>query len=181
MSNDVSSRMEDYLEAILRVQEKNSVARVTEIADVLGVSKPTVTSALKTLGEADLVDHESYGYIQLTEKGEEAARKVRSRHRLLRHFFRDVLGVDEETATEDACQTEHYISGTTLDRLTHFIQFISDCPRTGREWLEHFQCYCHARSTDTDTSQLCSSECKTRCLTEIRNSDAGTCEGPDIA
>ncbi len=179
MSNDVSSRMEDYLEAILQAQEESSVARVTEIAAELGVSKPTVTSALKKLGDTGLVDHESYGYIQLTEEGEEAARRVRSRHRLLRHFFRDILGVEEETATNDACQTEHYISETTLDRLTHFIHFISDCPRTGSEWLDHFQCYCKTCATEMAPSPPCSSECKARCLTEIQESNSGTCQEPD--
>lgn len=173
MSNTVSSRMEDYLEVILRIQKKNSVARVTEIADMLDVSKPTVTSALKKLGNEDLVDHETYGYIKLTEEGQKAAEDVQERHLLLRHFFLNILGVDEDTAAEDACQTEHSISETTLDRLTLFIQFIAECPRTGNEWLNHFECYC---ATNSDkTPERCSNACITRCIREIQEKKDQAC------
>lgn len=174
MSSDISSRMEDYLEAILRIQETHPVARVTELAEALDVSKPTVTSALKKLDEAGLVDHQTYGYIQLTDRGREAAENVRKRHGLLRRFFQDVLGVDATTAAEDACRAEHNISPETVQRLTRLIEFIQECPRTGEEWLDHFHCYC--RQEETPSAVECSDSCLNRCLERIETSKAGMCQ-----
>ena len=101
MPAELSPRMEDYLEAVLALQERKPVARVGEIATALGVRRPTVTAALKTLAEGGFVEHESYGYIQLTRKGRRAAEAVSRRHALLTRFFGEVLGVPEELAAED--------------------------------------------------------------------------------
>jgi DtxR family Mn-dependent transcriptional regulator len=158
--------MQDYLETILRLQESNPVARVTEIAEALQVSKPTVSSAVKNLADAGLVDYETYGYIQLTEEGRRAAEKVRNRHSVLRRFFQDVLGVGPETAAEDACRAEHSISPATVERLTRLIEFIEECPRTGDEWLEHFDCYC--AGGETVLSESCASGCLQSCQEQIR-------------
>lgn len=174
MAADVSSRMEDYLEAILRLQEENPVARVTEIAEALQVSKPTVSSAVKNLSEAGLVDYETYGYIQLTEEGRRAAEKVRERHGLLRRFFQDVLGVDAATAAEDACRAEHSISPDTVERLTRLIEFIAECPRTSDGWLQHFHCYCNGGNPEAIFEE-CAEGCLQACREQIEAREETIC------
>ena len=165
MSTQISPRMEDYLETILDIEQQKSVPRVKDIADRMGVSKPTVTAALKTLGDAGLVRHESYGYVELTRDGRKAGVDVQRRHRLLTDFFVDVLGVDPKKADEDACSVEHYISDGTLRKLTRFIEFVEQCPRSGDSWLNHFKCWCEHQG-DTES---CQAECREKCMAEMRD------------
>jgi len=177
MPAGVSPRMEDYLETILALLEEKPVARVTEIAEALNVSKPTVTSALRTLAEGKFVEHQTYGYIELTEKGRKAAERVDQRHRLLRRFFEHLLGVSPETAVEDACRAEHYVSRDTLERLTRFIEFIENCPRTGPDWLEHFHCFCKDGGRGSAEGGGCGPECIEKCMQELKASGGAIC-GP---
>jgi len=72
----LSASLEDYLEAILQVERVSRVARVSEIADQLGVSRPSVTGALKGLGARGLVSHAPYGHVTLTAEGKEIAVEV---------------------------------------------------------------------------------------------------------
>ena len=166
----VSDRQQDYLEAVLALEGENDVARVTDLADRLGVSKPTVSAALKSLRESGLLEHRRYGHVRLTREGREIARAVARRHRLLVEFFRDVLGVEGEQAVEDACGVEHHISPSTRRRLTRFIDFIEACPRTGAEWLEHFRCFCRHDEPEASESLHCRVECLERCAEEITSS-----------
>ncbi len=68
-----------------------------------------------------LVEQESYGPIKLTATGKEQALKVQKRHRMLRKFLIEILGVDPTTAEEDACLMEHAISPQTMDKLVEFL------------------------------------------------------------
>ncbi|MEF8787838.1 MAG: metal-dependent transcriptional regulator [Planctomycetota bacterium] len=173
MSSTITPALEDYLEAILDVLEDNPVARVTDIAEELDVSKPRVTTVVQDLAEDGYVDHQSYGYIQLTDRGQEVAERVRERHRLLARFFSQVLDVEEEQAEDDACSAEHYISQTTLDRLTAFMRFIEECPRTGPEWLEHFRCFCE--NEESHESDECVEDCLRACIERLKGDHAGMC------
>ena len=173
MSSRITPALEDYLEAILGVLEDNPVARVTDIAERLDVSKPRVTTVVQDLAEDGYVEHQSYGYILLTDKGEEVAERVRERHRLLNRFFRQVLDVDAEQAEEDACNAEHYISQATLDRLTAFMRFIEECPRTGPEWLEHFHCFCEREGSFEPED--CQQDCLRACVERLEGHHAGMC------
>ena len=175
MPDTLSPRMEDYLEAILWLQEENPVARVGEVAEALDVSRPTVTAAVKALGEGGFVEHESYGYIQLTPKGRRAAERVTRRHGLLRRFFEEVLGVDAERAAEDACRVEHHMSLDTAQRLARFVEFIENCPRSGPDWLKRFQCYCEREEGAGAVGANCPEECLKRCLDAFATSQAGMC------
>jgi DtxR family Mn-dependent transcriptional regulator len=173
MLTELSPRMQDYLEAILKLQDRAPVVRAGEIAADLEVSKPTVTSALKTLAEGGFVEHESYGYVRLTEKGREAASSVRRRHRLLRGFFEEVLGVSAGSAAEDACAVEHYLSKDTAERLTRFVEFIHNCPRNGADWLQHFHSYCDGDAGPGEVD--CIEHCLEECVRQIRSARSGMC------
>lgn len=115
-----SSSMQDYLEAILDLAEKDGLVRVSDIASRLSISKPSVTQMIENLKKQELVKQEPYGPVELTGAGRELATKVRQRHRLLKKFLIDVLEVDPEIAERDACMIEHVISPQTMEKLVEF-------------------------------------------------------------
>jgi DtxR family Mn-dependent transcriptional regulator len=172
-----TSRMEDYLEAVLSLGQEEGEARVTDLAEMLEVSKPTVSATLKSLESDGLVRHERYGGVCLTERGRAVARRTAESHRLLAGFLRDVLGVDEEQADRDACGVEHHISPETRERLSRFVRFIEGCPRTGPGWLEHFRCYCEHDDGTGERSAECDATCRRRCMEEV-GAAPGSCPPP---
>ena len=100
---------EDYLEQILILLEEKGYARSTDIAESLGVTKPSVSVAMKKLRENGYISMEKGGLISLTDKGYPIARRTYDRHQTLTRFFVS-LGVDEAIARKDACKIEHDIS-----------------------------------------------------------------------
>ncbi|NLB36828.1 MAG: metal-dependent transcriptional regulator [Clostridiales bacterium] len=120
--NDISASFEDYLEAIFVLRQDFGAARMTDVADFLGVSKPSVNRAVGTLKEAGYLSHESYGDITLTLEGETYAAKVLHRHKLIKRFLTDTLGVEEEIAQKDACQMEHVMSPRTIELLFKYLE-----------------------------------------------------------
>lgn len=123
---------EDYLESIYRlIEEGHGTAeegiRSVDVSEDLGVSKASVSKALSYLKEQGMVEQARYGRVLLTPKGTEYARDVWRRHRALRRFLMEELGVDAETADEEACLMEHDLSVDTMEKLyaylaTHGIQ-----------------------------------------------------------
>ena len=119
---DISPSLEDYLEAILGVMEKNEKVRVTDLSEQLNVAKSSVNQAVQKLMDLGLVTHEKYGPLELTVTGKNQAEVVRRRHRHLKDFLINVLGVDPITAEKDACAMEHHISAVTLEKLIAFLK-----------------------------------------------------------
>ncbi|MDO4571734.1 MAG: metal-dependent transcriptional regulator [Clostridia bacterium] len=104
---------EDYLEAMLMMQEKHGYIRSVDIAGQLGVTKPSVSYATKRLRENGYITMDGEGLITLSESGMEIARRIYERHKLITAFLIQ-LGVNERTAREDACRIEHDISDETF-------------------------------------------------------------------
>ena len=114
LGSSLSASLEDYLEAILQLERSSRVARVSEIAGQLGVSRPSVTGALKSLAARNLVAHAPYGHVTLTEEGTRIALEVEQRHLAIKGFLVDVLGIPEERAETTACKLEHVLEAETL-------------------------------------------------------------------
>lgn len=113
---------EDYLEAILRLREAKGQVRSVEIASLLGVTKPSVSFAMKRLRENGFICMDQDNLITLTEKGEEIAMRVYDRHKTLSTFLMKI-GVPEAIAREDACKLEHDISEESFHALRrHLLQ-----------------------------------------------------------
>lgn len=112
---------EMYLEAIYVLSLKSSAVRGIDVGDYLGYSKPSVSRALGVLKDEGLVRRDDDGFIKLTEAGEIMAKRIYERHTVLTKVLLD-LGVDEETASEDACRVEHYISDKTFDAIKAYIK-----------------------------------------------------------
>lgn len=107
---------EDYLEAMLMMREKHGYVRSIDIAAELGVTKPSVSYATKRLRENGYITMDKEGLITLTESGYAIASRIYERHRTLTAFFVR-LGVNEETAREDACKVEHDLSEETYNAI----------------------------------------------------------------
>jgi DtxR family Mn-dependent transcriptional regulator len=112
----MTQSLEDYLEMVSFLADEGEV-RITDIATRLGVSKPSVLTALKILEEQGLLEHERYRTVSLTQKGVVQAAEIRDRHSFLTVFLKDVLGVSAEVAEKDACKMEHLLSEETLKKM----------------------------------------------------------------
>lgn len=106
---NIHESAEDYLEAILRLRESKGYVRSVDIALLLGVTKPSVSFAMKKLRENNLIHMGEDNLISLTEEGQQIALRVYDRHKTIMSFLVSI-GVSEETAREDACKIEHDIS-----------------------------------------------------------------------
>ena len=138
-SKKLSPSQEDYLEAILELENTKRVARVKEIAEYLDVRMPSVSGALKQLKIKGLIDYEKNSFITLTAEGKAAASRVFEKHNLLDSFFREILLLDEKTAASEACSAEHSISKETIDRLSGLSDYLKSDVFTAldkKAWLK---------------------------------------------
>ncbi|MBS1261410.1 MAG: Transcriptional regulator MntR [Calditrichaeota bacterium] len=122
----LSANMEDYLETIYFQDLEGLPAKVKNIADTMGVSKPSVTEALSVLQERGLVLHQKYGDIELTEKGRKEADRIYHRHRLFMRLFAELFNVAPDIAEDDACKVEHLVSEETVGRVQKFLEFVDE-------------------------------------------------------
>lgn len=136
--NTLTESAQDYLEAILIIGEKKKVVRIRDIAKHLEVKMPSVVAMIKTLAKKNLVRHEYYGYVELTEEGLRQAKFIYERHKILFNFFHNLLGINSNIAKEDACKIEHYLNPKTLEYILKFIQFVETCPEGEPLWLSSF-------------------------------------------
>jgi len=114
MNNNITPSLEDYLETILFLYQRNGNVRVTDVALEMGISKPSVNKAINILKAQGCVSHEHYGLLALTAEGEAIAKEVADRHFALKRFLHELLGVDEKKAEDEACRMEHSMSRETV-------------------------------------------------------------------
>ena len=112
---------EDYLETILMLREQNGNVRSIDIVNKMNYSKPSISIAMKKLKSEGLVEMDLNGYITLTGRGEEIAQRIYSRHKLLEKVL-IAIGVDRETAEEEACRIEHVIDDDTYNKINAFYE-----------------------------------------------------------
>ena len=107
---------EMYLETIYILSRKSPYVRGTDISEYMNYSKPSVSRAVGLLKKDGLITTDEFSHIRLTEKGEEKARCIYDRHTTLTKMLIN-LGVNEETAADDACRMEHYISDESFNAI----------------------------------------------------------------
>ena len=110
---------ENYLEAILMLTREKGFVRSIDVANHLNFSKPSVSVAMANLRNALLIQVDEAGGIHLTDAGRALAEQVYEKHLLLSKYLM-AIGVDEETAVEDACRIEHVISQLSFEKLKEF-------------------------------------------------------------
>lgn len=118
----LSSSLEDYLEATYEIIQEKQGVRASDISSRLGVSRASVTEALKTLSSKGFINYGRYDVISLTPLGVVQAENISKKHKILKGFLSDILGVGSKEADETACKIEHVISDDILSRLVGFIK-----------------------------------------------------------
>lgn len=112
----LTSSMEDYLEAVLVLQQKHGYIRCVDVAGYLGVTKPSVSRAVKELSKKKCLLKKDDGTLSLTEQGRQIAQQIYEKHQ----FFTKQLieaGIPRDIAVQDACRLEHVISETSFNKL----------------------------------------------------------------
>lgn len=114
---DLTPSYEDYIETIYELAiSGNGSVRSIDVASALGFSKASVARATKNLREQGYIEQEHYGEITLTKEGRAYGEHILTRHRVLRAFLIDALGVDEAVANDEACEMEHTVSEDTMNK-----------------------------------------------------------------
>ena len=122
---NVEKTIEDYLEAMLMIQEQQGIVRSIDVAYLLGVTKPSVTYTTKRLKERGYITMDENNFINLTQTGMAIASRTYEKHKILTGFFMH-LGVDREIAMNDACLIEHDLSPETFEALCRHISSIEN-------------------------------------------------------
>lgn len=112
---------EMYLETIYVLSKEKSAVRSIDVAEQMNFSKPSISRAVGRLKDENYIAVDANGHITLTDKGLCLAQKIYERHTVLKEVL-TMLGVDEETASEDACKIEHVISDKSFATLKRFIE-----------------------------------------------------------
>lgn len=139
---NLSSSLEDYLEAIFNLSSKSKIARSKDIAKLLGVSRSSVTGALRVLKQKGLANYKPYDYITLTESGQLIAAEIVRKHNILKAFFINVLGIEPDLAQQAACKTEHALGPEIIARLLSFIDFVTQTGKNGCDLADEFRQFC---------------------------------------
>lgn len=124
MKHRSNKSAEDYLETILLLQNRIVQVRSIDIVHEMNFSKPSVSVAMKNLREKGYITISEEGYIYLTAIGRQQAESVLERHTILSNWLIS-LGVDQETALEDACRMEHDISDKSFSAIKKHISSLS--------------------------------------------------------
>lgn len=117
----VSESKENYLEIIYMLGIKNGQVRAIDIADYLGFTRASVSVALKNLRQENYIESNTGSLIKLTPKGKAVAISVYEKHEILSAWFVS-MGVDEDTARNDACRIEHVISEKSFNAIKNFLK-----------------------------------------------------------
>ncbi|TVR67581.1 MAG: metal-dependent transcriptional regulator [Spirochaetaceae bacterium] len=123
-----------YLLAIHELSMEHQVARSKDIAEVVCVSRPSVTGALQKLNKMGLIDYEPYGYVRLTDAGTAEARKLLLKHKATQDFLQLGLGLPEARAQEVSSQIEQSLPADVLCRLVQFNNFYRTNPEKRFDW-----------------------------------------------
>ena len=163
----LTPQSEDYLETIAELQKRDRVARAKDIAERAGVTRGTVTSALKSLHQKGLINYQPYSHVTLTATGEELAEAIINRHETLTEYFATVLQIPRDRAEANACRAEHVLDPEVIERMTQFIDFLVKCPRTSQVWRRAFEQFCAGGQDASDCR-----ECVGQCLARLRDQQA---------
>ncbi len=124
----LSASLEDYIEAIAKIDDSGQPVRSKYIAAELRVTNASVTGALRALREKGFIEYEPYGAIVLTAKGRKTGSELLRSHETLRHFLLAALDLDDAQANEIACSMEHVIPPSVMKRFVRFFDGIRTCP-----------------------------------------------------
>ena len=119
--NMITKSLEEYLKTMYVLKKQNKNIRVTDIAKKMNFSKPSVNKAIYNLKDEGLLNYESYGEIQLTEEGENLAKKILETYDIVYLFLKDVLNLELEEAKKEAEKIKSAITDETANKLAKYV------------------------------------------------------------
>lgn len=122
----LSKSLEEYIKTMYILKKQTGNIRVTDIANKMNCTKPSVNKALNNLKDSGLVNYETYGTIELTQEGENLAKKILEAYDIIYLFFKDVLNLDEAHAQKEAEQIKSNISDDTINKLAKYVHKVLD-------------------------------------------------------
>lgn len=125
---EVSAQVEEYLEAVCRIQDRGDLATPTELARELAVAPPSALGMLRRMAEQDLLTYTRHTGAVLTPRGQACADALRRRHRLAERLLTDLLGLPWARAHEIACRFEHVIDDEVEPYLLDALNYPTTCP-----------------------------------------------------
>lgn len=132
----LSPRIEDYLEELFLLESTGRNVTVTDLAERLKITKGTVTATVQKLVELELLNHERYGNLHLTDAGRQKGMTVFRRHEGFRAFFHELLGLDRDHSSEMACSMEHYVDNVTEERLYALLEYFRKARAEHQPWVD---------------------------------------------
>jgi DtxR family Mn-dependent transcriptional regulator len=124
--NMVSKALEEYIKTMYILKRQNGNIRVTDVANKMNCSKPSVNKALYNLKDNGLVNYETYGTIELTEEGENLAKKILEAYDIVYLFLKDVLNLSAEEAEKEAEKIKLSITDDTINKLAKYVHKVLD-------------------------------------------------------
>ena len=153
MKTKLTESLEDYMEAIAELTAVKGHAHSKEIAERLHVTMPSVTGALRQLAKLNYIIYNTHFPVELTPEGRKVAEQVIYRHKILKKFFAEILGLPLEQASETACKLEHIIDEEAVERFVIFSEAIEN--RTDARNLQTYLTEAMANLTAGDYPGLC--------------------------
>jgi DtxR family Mn-dependent transcriptional regulator len=121
---ELTKALEMYVKVAYELEEELGTATVSDMAERLGVKAPSVTAALQKLDSMSMVHYRRYQNVKLTRLGKTVAKKLHSRNKTLMDFLL-MIGVEEEIASNDACEIEHVVNPKTIEKLAEYLKKLS--------------------------------------------------------
>ena len=132
----LSPRIEDYLEELFLLESTGRSVTVTDLAERLKITKGTVTATVQKLVDLELLKHERYGTLHLTDAGRRKGMTVFRRHEGFRAFFHELLGLDRDHSSEMACSMDHYVDNVTEERLYALLEYFRKAKAEHQSWVD---------------------------------------------
>ncbi len=146
----ISKALEEYLKTMYVLKKQNGNIRVTDIANKMECTKPSVNKALNNLKEEKLVNYETYGTIELTETGEELAKKILEAYDIVYVFLKEVLNLDEEQAKIEAEKIKSSIADETINKLAKYVHRVLGLSNLNCNYdINNEKCRCCVKRTST--------------------------------
>ena len=117
----ISKSSEEYLKTMYILKKQNGKIRVTDVADKMNCTKPSVNKAIYNLKDSGMLNYESYGTIELTEEGENLAKKIIEAYDIVYLFLKDVLNLEPEKAEKEAEKIKMTITDETINKLAKYV------------------------------------------------------------
>lgn len=145
----ISKALEEYLKTMYILKKQNGRVRVTDIAEKMNCTKASVNKAVHNLKDNDLLHYETYGTIELTEKGEDLAKKILEAYDIVFLFLKDVLNLEKTQAEKEAEKIKSSITDETINKLAKYVHKVLDLNDLNCDYdINSEKCRCCVRRTN---------------------------------